>query len=176
MSVICTKIIIIVKKKFIQRFALVYTLINRSRKWPIWRITRVRPVYISHREAPVRQFKATGQLNKIFTSVIYKCSHCFRDHLLRPRRGGVFGGRGNSFLRGLIFGGQFWKCTECEGGHRTGFLCKSCQTMLWFKQLHVPFKRREKMHVGGSLSAAKCYPYDMKLGPGTYQLFLLQGM
>ena len=25
-------------------------------------------------------------------------------------------GGGHSFLRGLILGGQFWKCTKCEGG------------------------------------------------------------
>ena len=32
----------------------------------------------------------------------------------------------------LILGGQFWKCTKCEWSriltHRTGILCKRCQT------------------------------------------------
>ena len=58
---------------------------------------------------------------------------------------------------------QFWKCTKCEGvevlRHRTGLLCKSCQTILWLRQIHVSFKSRQKIRFGGFLSATKCYPY-----------------
>ena len=37
-----------------------------------------------------------------------------------------------------------------------------------------PLKIDKKIHFGRSLSATKCY--RIKLGPGTYQLFLLPGM
>ena len=37
-----------------------------------------------------------------------------------------------------------------------------------------PLKVDKKIHFGRSLSATKCY--RIKLGPGTYQLFLLPGM
>ena len=43
--------------------------------------------------------------------------------------------------------------------HRAGLLCKSCQTILWLKQIHVSFKSRQKICFGGSLSTANCYPY-----------------
>ena len=46
--------------------------------------------------------------------------------------------------------------------HRTGLLCKSCQTILWLKQIHVPSKEHQKIHFGGSLSATKCYPYKAR--------------
>ena len=45
--------------------------------------------------------------------------------------------------RRLNFGVQFWKCTKWDGvelsRHRTGLLCKSCQTILWFKKIHVSY-------------------------------------
>ena len=37
-----------------------------------------------------------------------------------------------------------------------------------------PLRVDKKIHFGRSLSATKCY--RIKLGPGTYQLFLLPGM
>ena len=47
--------------------------------------------------------------------------------------------------------------------HRTGLLCKSCQTILGLKQIHVSFKRRQKkMRFGGSLSATKRYAYKAR--------------
>ena len=73
-------------------------------------------------------------------------------------------------------GTSFWKCTECEGGsYGTGLLCKSCQTVLWLKQIHVSFKRRTKKFT----LAVLCKQLNItrvKLGPGSYQLFLLPGM
>ena len=55
----------------------------------------------------------------------------------------VGGGGGYNFRGGLISRGQFWKCTKWDGvellRHRTGLLCKSCQTILWFKQIHVNY-------------------------------------
>ena len=73
-----------------------------------------------------------------------------------------------NFLGGLILGGQFWKCTKCEGGgggveilrHKAGLLCKRCQTILWLKQIHVS-KVDKKICFGGSLSTTKCYPYKV---------------
>ena len=69
------------------------------------------------------------------------------DRLLRPGRGAGFR-RGVQFSKRLNFEGKFGKCTECEGveilRHRTGFLYKSCQTVLRLKQIHVSFKRRQK--------------------------------
>ena len=88
------------------------------------------------------------------------------DRLLRPGRGAGFR-RGVQFSKRLNFEGKFGKCTECEGveilRHRTGFLYKSCQTVLRLKQIPVPSKEDKKMHFGGSLSPTKCYPY--KAGP-----------
>ena len=43
---------------------------------------------------------------------------------------------------------------------RTGLLCKSCQTILLLKQIHVSFRSRQKIRFGDSLSATKCYPYE----------------
>ena len=100
------------------------------------------------------------------------------DRLLRPGRGAGFR-RGVQFSKRLNFEGKFGKCTECEGveilRHRTGFLYKSCQTVLRLKQIHVSFKRRQKK----CTLAVLCHQQNViriKLGPGTYQLFLLPGM
>ena len=50
------------------------------------------------------------------------------------RRGGGGGGGGYSFLRGLIWAVSFENAQNVRGGeilrHRTGLLCKSCQTIL----------------------------------------------
>ena len=56
----------------------------------------------------------------------------------------VQAGVGYDFLRGLIL-----KMHRMSGGveilrHRTDLLCKSCQTILGLKQIHVSFKRRQK--------------------------------
>ena len=96
-------------------------------------------------------------------------------------QGGVGGGgqRGVQFSKRLDLGVNFENAQNVRGveilRHRTGLLCKSCQTILWLKQIHVSFKsRQKKKHFGGSLSATKCS--HIKLSPGTYQLFLLPGM
>ena len=52
------------------------------------------------------------------------------DRLLRSGAGGG-GGRGLGLRRVVQFS-------------RTGLLCKSCQTILRLKQIHVSFKRRQK--------------------------------
>ena len=48
--------------------------------------------------------------------------------------GGGEGGQGNNFLRGLILGVTFENAQNVRGveilRHRTGLLCKSCQTIL----------------------------------------------
>ena len=49
---------------------------------------------------------------------------------------------------GLILGGNFENAQNVRGveilRHRTGLLCKSCQTILWLKKIHVSFKRSQK--------------------------------
>ena len=76
---------------------------------------------------------------------------------------GFWRGGGYNFQRGLILGGQFWNAQNVRGVEilrkRNSLLCKSCQTVLWLKQIHVSFKSRPKICFGVSLSATKCYPY-----------------
>ena len=44
-------------------------------------------------------------------------------------------------------GYKFLKMHRMWGGsYRTVLLCKSCQTVLWLKQIHVSFKRRTKKY------------------------------
>ena len=62
----------------------------------------------------------------------------FRDRSFITSRGSVGGwgggGQGNNFLRGLILGVTFENAQNVRGveilRHRTGLLCKSCQTIL----------------------------------------------
>ena len=74
------------------------------------------------------------------------------------------GGGGVQFSKRLDFGGSIFKKAQNVRGveilrHRTGLLCKRCQTILRLKQIHVSFKRRQKkIHFGGSFSSTKCYP------------------
>ena len=55
----------------------------------------------------------------------------------------------NNFLRGFILLGSILKMHKMWGWveilrHRAGLLCKSCQTILWLKQIDVSFKSRQK--------------------------------
>ena len=76
------------------------------------------------------------------------------------------GGGGVQFSKRLDFGGSIFKKAQNVRGveilrHRTGLLCKRCQTVLRLKQIHVSFKRRQKkkkIHFGGFFSSTKCYP------------------
>ena len=76
------------------------------------------------------------------------------------------GGRFNrGFFALRVWGAYFWK---------TGILCKGYQTLWRLKQIHVSFKSRQK----NLLRAILCQQQNVtriKLGPGTYQLFLLPG-
>ena len=59
------------------------------------------------------------------------------------------GGGGVQFSKRLDFGGSIFKKAQNVRGveilrHRTGLLCKRCQTILRLKQIHVSFKRRQK--------------------------------
>ena len=93
--------------------------------------------------------------------------HLVTDRLLRPRGEGgggynfifseawyffFFGGGGAILKMHKMWGGWNFKTQDC-------LLCKSCQTILWLKQIYVSFKSRQKIRFGGSLSATKCYPY-----------------
>ena len=82
--------------------------------------------------------------------------------ILTSRGGGGGLWRGYNFLRGLILGVNFENAQNVREvellRHRTDLLCKSCQTILWLKQIHVSFKWEDKkICFGGSLSATKCY-------------------
>ena len=66
------------------------------------------------------------------------------------------GGGGYNFLRGLILGGQLWKCTKCEGGSKYVNVVRLYYD--WSKSM-FPSKVDKKICFGSSLSATKCYPY-----------------
>ena len=94
----------------------------------------------------------------------------------------VEGGKGGgyNFLGALILGGQFWKCTKCEGGggskyYDTGlaFYTKVVKLYYDWSKSTFPSEVDKKIGFSGSLSTTKCY--RIKLGPETYQLFLLPG-
>ena len=93
------------------------------------------------------------------------------DRLWCRRGGGGRFWRGVQFSKRVYFrGGQFWKCTKCEGveilRQRTGLLCESCQTILWLKQIHVSFKSRQKKYALAVL-CQKQNVTRIKLGPET---------
>ena len=75
--------------------------------------------------------------------------HFSNGPFLRDRSIITFWGEGLGFRKGVQFS-------------RTGLLCKSCQTILRLKQIHVSLKSRQKIHFGVSLSATKCYPYKVR--------------
>ena len=102
--------------------------------------------------------------NEIFLKVKFKTSvkspkgpNC----LLCPE---VEGG-GYIFLAALILGGQFWKCTKCEGGgskyYDTGlaFYVKVVKLYYDWSKSTFPSEVDKKIGFGGSLSTTKCYPY-----------------
>ena len=86
---------------------------------------------------------------------------------------------GGGTIIGLILGVNFENAQNVSAveilTHRTGILCKSCQTYIIIEQFHVSLKIRQKKIA----PAAPCRKQNftrIKLGPGTYQLFLLPGM
>ena len=111
-------------------------------------------------KSPTRRVQRTGTMLRKSPWVGTFIFHLGTDLLLRP------GGRVQFFKRLDFFwggGGNFENAQNVRGveilSHRTGRLCKSCQTILWLKQIYVSFKSRQKIRFGGSLSATKCYPY-----------------
>ena len=82
---------------------------------------------------------------------------------------GVGGGRGGGFGAWIRFKRLDFENAQNSKGveilrHRTGLsLCKSCQTILGLKQIHVSFKRRQKNTLWrGSLSVTKCHRYKAR--------------
>ena len=64
------------------------------------------------------------------------------NRLLRPRWGRGFGGgeRGTIFLEAWFWGVNFENAQNLRAveilRHRTGLVCKSCQIILWLRQIH----------------------------------------
>ena len=67
-----------------------------------------------------------------------------------------------NFLGGLILGGQFWKCTKCEGWSKyLDTRLKGVKLYYDWSKSMFPSKVDKKICFGGSLSPTKCYLYKV---------------
>ena len=95
--------------------------------------------------------------------------HCREQSFITSQLRGGRWLQGNNgwvwFLKRLYLGWSILKMHKIWGGlkrYRTGILCKSCQTILSLKQIHVSLKSTDckKIHSRGSLPEANFnYPY-----------------
>ena len=88
--------------------------------------------------------------------------------------------KGYNFLRGLILGVNFENAQNVRGvkilRHRAGLLCKSCQTILWYIEANPHFLQKKEKKFAWVVLCQQQNVTRIKLGPETYQQFLVREM